>query len=75
MEEDSGHRTARTGALGWCYFQRAAGIGVEVAETEEDAGTVGWRATWTLVVGVAATSAVLVAVAIAETVRRERSDA
>ena len=30
-----------TVALWWCYFQRAEGIGVEVAETAEDAGAVG----------------------------------
>jgi low temperature requirement protein LtrA len=37
-----------TVALWWCYFQRTEGIGIEVAETAEDAGAVGWRATWTL---------------------------
>jgi low temperature requirement protein LtrA len=37
-----------TVALWWCYFQRAEGIGVEVAETAEDAGAVGWWGTWTL---------------------------
>ena len=30
-----------TVALWWCYFQRAEGIGVEVAEASEDAGAVG----------------------------------
>jgi low temperature requirement protein LtrA len=58
-----------TVALWWCYFQRAEPIGVEVAETAEDAGAVGLLGTWTLtlIVGLAAASAVLVAVAIADT--------
>ena len=34
-----------TVALWWCYFQRAEAIGVEVAETAEDAGAVGWWGT------------------------------
>jgi low temperature requirement protein LtrA len=37
-----------TVALWWCYFQRAEGIGVEVAEAAGDAGAVGWRGTWTV---------------------------
>jgi low temperature requirement protein LtrA len=37
-----------TVALWWCYFQRAEGVGIEVAETAEDAGAVGWWGTWTL---------------------------
>ena len=37
-----------TVALWWCYFERAEGIGVELAETAEDAGAVGWWGTWTL---------------------------
>jgi low temperature requirement protein LtrA len=37
-----------TVALWWCYFQRAEGIGAEVAETPEHAGVVGWWGTWTL---------------------------
>jgi low temperature requirement protein LtrA len=37
-----------TVALWWCYFQRAEGVGVELAETAEDAGEVGWWGTWTL---------------------------
>jgi low temperature requirement protein LtrA len=37
-----------TVALWWCYFQRAEGIGVGVAEAAEDAGAVGWWGTWTL---------------------------
>jgi low temperature requirement protein LtrA len=37
-----------TVALWWCYFQRAERIGLDVAETAEDAGRVGWRGTWTL---------------------------
>jgi low temperature requirement protein LtrA len=37
-----------TVALWWCYFQRTERIGLEVAETAEDAGAVGWSGTWTL---------------------------
>jgi low temperature requirement protein LtrA len=37
-----------TVALWWCYFQRAERIGVELAETAEDAGAVGWWGTWML---------------------------
>jgi low temperature requirement protein LtrA len=37
-----------TVALWWCYFQRIEGIGVEVAETADDAGALGWEGTWTL---------------------------
>jgi low temperature requirement protein LtrA len=37
-----------TVALWWCYFQRAEGIGVEVAETAQDPGAVLWWGTWTL---------------------------
>jgi len=37
-----------TVALWWCYFQRAERIGVELAETADDAGAVGWWGTWTL---------------------------
>jgi low temperature requirement protein LtrA len=37
-----------TVALWWCYFQRAEVIGVEQAETAEDAGGVAWAGTWTL---------------------------
>jgi low temperature requirement protein LtrA len=37
-----------TVALWWCYFQRAERIGLEVAETAEDAGAVGWSGTWAL---------------------------
>jgi low temperature requirement protein LtrA len=37
-----------TVALWWCYFQRVEGIGLQAAETAEDAGAVGWRGTWTL---------------------------
>jgi low temperature requirement protein LtrA len=37
-----------TVALWWCYFQRAEGIGVEMAEAAEDAGAVGLWGTWTL---------------------------
>jgi low temperature requirement protein LtrA len=37
-----------TVALWWCYFQRTEGLGVEAAETADDAGSVGWEGTWTL---------------------------
>jgi low temperature requirement protein LtrA len=37
-----------TVALWWLYFQRLEGIGVQAAETAEDAGAVGWWGTWTL---------------------------
>ena len=37
-----------TVALWRCYFQRTEGIGVEAAETADDAGAVGWEGTWTL---------------------------
>jgi low temperature requirement protein LtrA len=37
-----------TVALWWCYFQRAEGIGVDVAEAADDAGAVGWWGTVTL---------------------------
>jgi low temperature requirement protein LtrA len=36
-----------TVALWWCYFERAEPIGVELAETADDAGAVGWWGTWT----------------------------
>ena len=38
-----------TVALFWCYFQRAEGIGVELAATAEGAGTVGYWGTWALI--------------------------
>jgi low temperature requirement protein LtrA len=37
-----------TVALWWCYFQRAEGIGLELAESADGAGAVGWWGTWTL---------------------------
>ena len=37
-----------TVALWWCYFQRAEGVGVELAEASDDAGAVAWSGTWTL---------------------------
>jgi low temperature requirement protein LtrA len=49
-----------TVALWWCYFQRAEVVGVEVAETAEDAGAVGWWATWTLTLIVLALIAIAV---------------
>jgi low temperature requirement protein LtrA len=35
-------------ALWWCYFQRVERIGVDLAETAEDAGAVAWWGTLTL---------------------------
>jgi low temperature requirement protein LtrA len=49
-----------TVALWWCYFQRAEGVGVEVAEAAEDAGAVGWWGTWTLTLMVLALIAIAV---------------
>jgi len=37
-----------TVALWWLYFQRAERIGVEMVETADDAGSVGWLGTMTL---------------------------
>ena len=37
-----------TVALWWCYFQLAEGIGLELAESADDARAVGWWGTWTL---------------------------
>jgi low temperature requirement protein LtrA len=37
-----------TVALWWCYFERAEGVGVEVAEAAEDAGAVALWGTWAL---------------------------
>jgi low temperature requirement protein LtrA len=37
-----------TVALWWCYFQRIEARGAEEVETAEDAGAIGWEATWTL---------------------------
>jgi len=38
-----------TVALFWLYFQRAEPAGIEVAETAEDAGAVGYWGSWTLI--------------------------
>ena len=54
-----------TVALWWCYFQRAEPIGVEVAETAEDAGAVGVLGTWTLTLIVLAVIGIAVAEALA----------
>jgi low temperature requirement protein LtrA len=51
---------AGTVALWWCYFERAEGIGVEVAETAEDAGAVGLWGTWALTLIVLALIAIAV---------------
>jgi low temperature requirement protein LtrA len=55
---------AFTGALAlwWCYFERAERIGVEAAETAEDAGAVSWSGTWTLTLMVLA----LIGIAVAD---------
>jgi low temperature requirement protein LtrA len=47
-------------ALWWCYFQRTEGVGVELAETDEGAGTVGWWGTLTLTLIVLALIAIAV---------------
>jgi low temperature requirement protein LtrA len=43
-----------TVALWWCYFQRAEVIGARIAETADDAGTLGVQGTWTLTLMVVA---------------------
>jgi low temperature requirement protein LtrA len=53
---------AGTVALWWCYFQRAERLGVEAAETADDAGAVGLWGTWTLTLIVLA----LIAIAVAD---------
>ena len=47
-------------ALWWCYFGRIEAIGVEAAETADDAGTVGWWGTQTLTLIVLAVIAIAV---------------
>ena len=37
-----------TVALWWCYFHRSEHVGVELVESADDAGAVGWLGTWTL---------------------------
>jgi low temperature requirement protein LtrA len=49
-----------TVALWWCYFQRAERIGIEAADSNEAAGTVGWWGTWTLTLVVLALIAIAV---------------
>ena len=51
---------AGTVALWWCYFQRTEGVGVELADTQEGAGTVGWWGTLTLTLIVLALIAIAV---------------
>ena len=51
---------AGTVALWWCYFQRAEPLGVERAETAEDAAAVGLWGTWTLTLIVLALIAIAV---------------
>jgi low temperature requirement protein LtrA len=50
-----------TVALWWIYFQRVEAIGVEAAESAEDAGTVGWQGQWTMTLIVLALIAIAVA--------------
>ena len=59
-----------TVALWWCYFHRVEGLGLEVAETAEDAGAVGWRGTWALTLIVLA----LVAIAVGDELAIEHPD-
>jgi len=49
-----------TVALWWCYFQRAEGIGVELAESADDAGAVALWGTWALTLMVLALIAIAV---------------
>jgi len=49
-----------TVALWWCYFQRAEPIGTAAVEAADDAGTVGWQASWTLTLMVLALIAIAV---------------
>jgi low temperature requirement protein LtrA len=49
-----------TAALWWCYFERAEPMAVGAAEGAEDAGRLGLRGTWTLVLLVLALIAVAV---------------
>ncbi|HEX6712312.1 MAG TPA: low temperature requirement protein A, partial [Thermoleophilaceae bacterium] len=47
-------------ALWWCYFERNEAIGIDIAETADDAGAVGWLGTWTLTLIVLALIAIAV---------------
>jgi low temperature requirement protein LtrA len=49
-----------TVALWWCYFQRAEPIGAAAVEAADDAGAVGWQASWTLTLMVLALIAIAV---------------
>jgi low temperature requirement protein LtrA len=49
-----------TVALWWCYFRRTEGVGAEALEAAEDAGAIGWEATWTLTLIVLALIAIAV---------------
>ena len=51
-----------TVALFWCYFQRTEGVGVEVAQSAEGAGAVGYWGSWTLILIVLA----LIGIAVAD---------
>lgn len=56
---------AGTVALWWNYFERAEGIAVEVTETPEEAGAMGWWGTLTLTLIVLALIAIAVGDALA----------
>src|SRR4051794_24411128 len=47
-------------ALWWCYFGRIEAIGIEAAETADDAGSVGWWGTQTLMLIVLAAISIAV---------------
>jgi len=47
-------------ALFWCYFAWAEPVGIEVAESAEDAGAVGYWGSWTLILIVLALIAIAV---------------
>jgi low temperature requirement protein LtrA len=47
-------------ALWWCYFERNEGIGIDITESADDAGAVGWLGTWTLTLIVLALIAIAV---------------
>ena len=51
-----------TVALWWCYFQRLEARGAEEVEAADDAGAIGWKATWALTLIVIA----LIGIAVAD---------
>ena len=66
---------AGTVALWWCYFQRAEAIGIDAAESADDAGAVGWEGTWTLTLIVIALIGIAVGDELAIAHPRLRGDA